>query len=229
MLYEKIVSFKHVIYYGALIIAHGLLIVLGLNVALSIEKREPPSNPENLCSIFLERRVWYRNAEFAAERWNASIPTLMSIMYHESSFRPFARPPRVWVFHVFPSYKRKSTAFGYPQALDATWDDYQSYTQQPEARRDNFADAIDFIAWYNSITQTRYQVTADDAYSLYLAYHEGHTGFKKKTYAEKAWLMQYAKRVEALRQRYQQQLESCEVKFEPSWLSRAWFWDRFGI
>jgi hypothetical protein len=42
-----------------------------------------------------------------------------------------------------------------------------------------------------------------------LAYHEGHRGYSRGTYRNKAWLMRVADRVEARAALYDRQLASC--------------------
>ena len=51
--------------------------------------------------------------------------------------------------------------------------------------------------------------SATDARSLYLAYHEGYGGFKRKTYRKKQWLIKVADRVQARSEMYQQQYWGC--------------------
>ena len=52
-------------------------------------------------------------------------------------------------------------------------------------------------------------IPRSDAYSLYLAYHEGIGGYKRKTYLQKPWLIQVAHKVKARSQLYQAQLNQC--------------------
>ena len=75
-----------------------------------------------------------------------------------------------------------SGAYGYTQALDGTWRWYQKDQQRFGASRSDFADAIDFIGWYNHKTQRKNGVPLSNTYALYLAYHEGHGGYRRKTY-----------------------------------------------
>ena len=58
-----------------------------------------------------------------------------------------------------------------------------------------------------------------DAFRLYLAYHEGHGGYKRKTYQSKGWLVDVARKVEKQAQRYNTQLQGCSKELEP----RGWF------
>jgi len=82
------------------------------------------------------------------------------------------------------------------------------------ASRVNFADAADFIGWYINKTYTINNVSKNDAYNQYLAYHEGHGGFKNKTYKSKDWLIDVANQVKSRANNYQNQLQDCKSKFK---------------
>ena len=167
----------------------------------------PPQNPDNICLIFEEKKSWYKAAMKSEKRWKIPPYVLMSFVYQESSFKADAKPERTKLLWVIP-WKRKSTAVGYSQALNMTWEDYKDETGNSGASRKNFKDSADFIGWYAS---KGYCQGFDrlDARSLYLAYHEGYGGFKKKTYRKKPWLIKVADRVQARSTKYQQQYWSC--------------------
>ena len=57
-------------------------------------------------------------------------------------------------------------------------------------------------------------VSLSNANSLYLAYHEGHGGFKRKTYNKKPWLKDVAKKVAARTSTYSKQLKKCESRLQ---------------
>jgi hypothetical protein len=167
----------------------------------------PPQNPDNICLIFEEKKSWYKAAMKSEKRWKIPPYVLMSIVYQESSYKADAKPDREKFLWVIP-WKRKSTAVGYSQALNMTWDDYKDETGNSRANRKNFADSADFIGWYAS--KGYYQgFDRLDARSLYLAYHEGYSGFKKKTYRKKPWLIKVAERVQTRSTKYQQQYWGC--------------------
>ncbi|MDM8525269.1 transglycosylase SLT domain-containing protein [Desulfococcaceae bacterium HSG8] len=172
----------------------------------------PPKNPQDICEIFREKQEWYQDAYTAHERWQVPIPVLMAIIYQESRFNAEARPPRTTCLFIFPG-PRPSSAYGYPQALDETWDKYKQFTDNHGADRDNFDDAIDFVGWYCHQSHARCGIRRNDAYNLYLAYHEGQEGFRRKTYQNKAWLKQTAKTVQTRAKTYIRQLNSCEEEF----------------
>ena len=192
-----------------------LLALLLLQAACSVS---PPSNMDNLCEIFREKDDWYEDASDAANRWGTSIPVMMAMMHQESRFQQDAKPPRTRILWIFPG-PRKSSAYGYPQAKDSTWDWYIDGSGNWGADRDDFADAIDFIGWYNHMSYNKNAIRKDDTYHLYLAYHEGHGGFNRRTFNNKPWLKNVAKKVSARSISYSSQLKSCEKDLKSS----GWF------
>ncbi len=178
----------------------------------------PPKHVENLCDIFDEKDGWYDDAKDASKRWGVPIPILMSFVYQESRFQPKAKPPRSKILWVIPG-PRKSSAYGFSQAKDETWDWYKKQAGSWGADRDDFEDAIDFVGWYNHISNKSCKISKNDPYRLYLAYHEGHGGYNRGTYNKKAWLKTVAKKVSARAALYQRQLQSCEKRLNSGW----WF------
>ena len=167
----------------------------------------PPDNPADLCSIFQQKRGWEKHARRAEQRWGSSDPTMMAIMKQESAFIDNARPPRMRFLGI-PLWWRKSSSYGYSQAKDATWRWYERSVGR-NADRDDFDDAIDFIGWYNHQSHRTNGIAKHDTYSLYLAYHEGHGGYRKKSYRNKQWLLKVAARVRDQAARYQKQYARC--------------------
>lgn len=173
----------------------------------------PPKKMDNVCDIFREKDDWYDDVTDAAERWDIPSSVIMAIMHQESRFDGAARPPRSKILWIFPG-PRLSSAYGYAQAKDETWYDYQNNTGQGGADRDDFEDAADFIGWYASQARRCCGIPSSDAYRLYLAYHEGMGGYKRKSYVKKPWLVKVAKKVQRRASRYQQQLSQCKDEFE---------------
>ena len=104
---------------------------------------------------------------------------------------------------------RQSSAFGYSQALDGTWEEYQRDEGGRGARRDDMDDSADFMGWYMTGTTERTGVALDDIRNQYLAYHEGRTGYLRGTYRSKSWLLRIADDVTARAATYQGQLANC--------------------
>lgn len=169
----------------------------------------PPNNTANLCQIFAEKDDWYGAALAAARRWHISIPIAMAIIHQESSFVEDARPARVRFLGI-PLW-RPSSAYGYGQAKDETWDWYVTKTGNHGADRDEFEDAIDFVAWYMHQSQLEVGIAWDDAYNHYLAYHEGHGGYRRGSWRDKPWLQSVARKVSMTSWRYRRQLDTCRT------------------
>lgn len=188
-------------------IARSFLLILLLVVAGCTTS--PPSNVNNICDIFDEKRGWYDDASDAKKEWGSPIPVMMAIMHQESRFVAKAKPPRKKIFGFIPG-PRPSDAYGYSQAKKSTWKDYKRGGGNYGADRDDFGDAIDFIGWYNAQSKKRSGISTSDTYRLYLAYHEGHGGYNRGTYKSKKWLTDVARKVERRAGSYQQQLSGCE-------------------
>lgn len=171
----------------------------------------PPKNSDDLCATFTEKDEWYDDARKSYQKWGVPIPVLMAIMYQESHFVADAKPPRPWVLGIIPWF-RDSSAYGYAQAKDETWDDYQGSAGSWWADRDEFDDSADFIGWYCHISHAKLHIAKSDAKNLYLAYHEGHSGYQHKTYLRKAWLRRIADKVSGKAKQFQRQLNQCKMK-----------------
>ena len=194
----------------------NLLLFLPIILLLAACSSDPPQNTSNSCEIFEDKSGWYRDASSAYEKWGTPIHVQLAIIYQESRFVDDAKPPRDHILWVIP-WGRISSAYGYAQAKDSTWDWYIEKTGNRGADRDDFEDAVDFIAWYVSTSNRMLGISKWDAYSQYLAYHEGQGGYRKKTYKDKPWLMKVAKKVSARAASYQTQLARCEDELDSGW------------
>jgi hypothetical protein len=182
----------------------------------------PPKNLDDVCEIFDEYYDWYSASKEVEKKYGIPIGVTMAFIHQESKFVDDARPPREWFLWIFPgSYP--STAYGYTQALDSTWREYQKDTNQWGADRDDFNDAVDFIGWYNTKTIKRTGIKKYDAYSLYLAYHEGAGGYLRGTYKNKQWLIDVSRKVDRRAKMYNKQLVQCRNTLESGWLWRTLF------
>lgn len=177
----------------------------------------PPDQVYNACLILEDNRSWWRDLQRAEARWGVSPGTQLAILKRESSFNANARPARTRLLGFIPG-RRPSSAYGYAQALDGTWDWYRRDTGRRRADRDDFGDAVDFIGWYSSKSQEMSGISLDDPYRLYLAYHEGHGGFNRQTYRGKSWLERAAREVETDARRYDGQIARCEGRLSRGWI-----------
>ncbi|WP_185982542.1 transglycosylase SLT domain-containing protein [Aureimonas mangrovi] len=171
-----------------------------------------PKNTTNSCAIFREQSGFLTNWRGAAERTSAEfgvpVSVLMATIQAESNFEPRARPPRRQLLGFIP-WKRQSTAYGYAQALNGTWSDYQSRTGRSLSRRNNFADAIHFVGWYHHQNHRQTGIALNDAYNLYLAYYSGPAGYARGSWKSDPAARRGARRAADMAARYEAQLRSC--------------------
>jgi hypothetical protein len=173
----------------------------------------PPTRPADACAIYAENDGWWRDWKRDVQRVEREfgIPqhVILATIWQESRFVANARPERTRLLGFIP-WKRPSDAYGYAQALDSTWDWYRDSTgARRSASRSNFADAAHFVGWYHAQSHRINGIARDDAYRLYLAYHEGHGGYRRGSYRSKPWLQQVARSVQEQANAYARQLERC--------------------
>lgn len=170
---------------------------------------EPPrANLDDACAIVRERPQYYRAFKRVERKWGVPVHVQMATIHQESKFDGDARTPFQYALGVIP-IGRQSSAFGYSQALDGTWDEYQVQQGGRRTRRDRIHDATDFMGWYMRQTRDSLGISLSDARNQYLAYHEGRTGFRRGSYNQKAWLLRVADNVDARSRMYQAQLVRC--------------------
>lgn len=199
-------------------IAVAARVALGILVCALLTgcSTDPPKNLTDSCAIFDEKSGWYRDALASYEKWGVPIHVQLAIIYQESRFQDDAKPPREKLLWVIPWF-RPTSAYGYGQVKDSTWDWYRKSTGNRWADRDDFEDVVDFIGWYGAKSHRTLGVSKWDAYNQYLAYHEGHGGWKRKSYERKAWLKGVARRVDARAKAYHTQLARCEDDLDKGW------------
>ncbi len=193
-------------------LAAGPSVALALACALGCASG-PPRNPDDVCDIFDERRSWYRASKKSAERWGVPISVQMALVHQESRYRSNAKTPRRRILWIFPG-PRVSSAYGYAQALEETWSEYQRSTGNGGADRDDFGDAVDFIGWYGALGEARGSAPPSDPFRFYLAYHEGHGGYLRNTHSGKPWLLRVARKVERRAWTYSTQLTTCRERLD---------------
>lgn len=167
-----------------------------------------PRNLDDACAFGRERPEYMRAMQRAERRWNVPVPVQMAMIHQESKFVGDARTPFRYVLGVIPM-GRQSSAYGYAQAIDGTWEDYQSSGGRRRAKRDRIEDATDFMGWYMNLTVEKTGVPLHDARNQYLAYHEGHSGYLCGSYNSKAWLLRVADQVATRANMYNLQLIAC--------------------
>ncbi|BAS67474.1 transglycosylase SLT domain-containing protein [Bathymodiolus septemdierum thioautotrophic gill symbiont] len=178
----------------------------------------PAIEVSNICTLMDEEVTWYQGVKASEKKYGAPAYVQLAIIYQESRFQSDAKPPRGKLFGVIP-WARPSSSKGFAQATEGTWDWYQKSTKNYNRSRTNFVDAADFVGWYISQSNKRSGVSKTDAFNQYLAYHEGHGGFNRKTHLRKNWLIGVAKKVENNAKRYKKQLKQCRARLDKN---RAW-------
>jgi len=155
--------------------------------------KDAPRNLDNACSIKKQRKSWFKELERTERKWGVPVPVMMATIYQESKFKGDARTPYKWKAKVIPM----------------AWDEYRKDQGRRGAKRNDFGDAVDFMGWYMDLSNQRNGIAKNDAYNQYLAYHDGHAGFRRGTYRRKAWLVRVAGTVQSRAIMYDSQLARC--------------------
>lgn len=170
-----------------------------------------PKQFGNICVIFHQKSRWYWAAKAVRKKWGIPISTQMAIIMKESHFYAAAKPAHQKLWGLIPWF-RPTSAEGYAQAVDSTWQLYLRETHQRSADRRDFAKATDFVGWYLHRIHRRLKIPTEDVFHLYLAYHEGSGGYVRRSYANQPHLIAIARHVAQLAEMYRKQLLMCEKK-----------------
>ena len=170
-----------------------------------------PRHINNVCAVFDQRDGWFNNWQRAAYRvsgkYGIPVPILMATIRKESGFKAYARPPRKYLLGFIP-WGHVSSAHGFSQALDGTWDQYRRESGNTFARRSSFADAIDFVGWYHAKSAALLNIPRNDAYHLYLAYYLGWNAYARGNRGG-AGVQRYARATAQMAANYAAQMRSC--------------------
>ena len=178
-----------------------LILILFLTACSSV-----PKNTNNSCTIFEDRYLWYKHTKKVEEKWGIPVYIQLAFIKKESDFNFLARPPRHKLFKVIP-YKRKSSSFGYSQAIKSSWNLYRKETGNKLALRTSFRSSVDFVGWYLNKSHKILKIPKNDAYKLYLSYYLGWSDYKNYSKDKKAII--YAKSVKDIASKYRKQLTTC--------------------
>jgi hypothetical protein len=186
--------------------------VVATVVASSCATTPQPDSAQiaDACKLLTDNKAWYKSLRASAKEWGAPMGYQLAVIRQESTFDRKAKAPRgerKWFGLV--QGDRLSSAEGYSQALDATWEMYKDKTGNSGADRRNFKDSVDFIGWYFNTTGQRTGVGQYDYKAHYLAYHEGQSGYLQGSWKNKQWLIQTADRVASAAARYEGQISDC--------------------
>lgn len=189
---------------------HCALIIVLVLAGCSSRYSSAPQQMENACSVLKQRPKFSRAFRSSEQKWGVPIHVMMATIHQESKFIKNAKTPRKYFLGIIPR-GRVSSAYGYAQALDGTWNEYRQKTGRRWAQRSNIQDASDFIGWYMTTSKRRNGVSLSDARNQYLNYHEGHSGYARGSYKNKRWLMLVADKVAKRAAQYRTQLRQCRI------------------
>lgn len=167
-----------------------------------------PRNLDDACAILAQRPGYLKAMKKTERKWGVPVSVQMATIYQESKFIGNARTPYRFALGVIPM-GRQSSAYGYSQALDGTWEEYQKEEGGRRSKRDRISDATDFMGWYMHQSNARLGISKTDAQAQYLAYHEGRTGYANQSYLAKPWLVEVAAAVGNRAVMYESQLARC--------------------
>ena len=187
---------------------HSFLILLIFFSASCGMRPSVPSNQENACQIIKFRNSWIRAINKTYKKYGISAGMQLSFILTESNFRPRAKTSRKYFLGLLPS-GRLSSAFGYAQVIDSTWEWYQKSSGNRFSSRTSFADSVDFIGWYANQSESKLGISKSDVYNQYLAYHQGHKGFSLGKFKDKPNLINAAKTTEKNAKKFNRQLRHC--------------------
>jgi hypothetical protein len=141
----------------------------------------------------------------------------MAFVHLESGYRSHAKPPFEWF--LFIPLGRPSSAEGFAQIQDPAWRDYRKERGSWFRSRADIDDALDFVGWYNNKSHELLGIAKRDPKRLYLAYHEGHAGYRRGSHNGNERLLRIADRVDRIAQEYGAQLRRCDEEFR----CRKWY------
>lgn len=185
-----------------------LVLAIVLLVASCGGASKAPRNLDNACLLAREKPAYFSAMRRAEARWGVPVHVQMATIHQESRFIGNAKTPHRYALGVIP-VGRQSSAYGYSQAIDATWEQYQRATRNRGAKRNRIQDATDFMGWYMSQSSEKLGLSKWNAREQYLAYHEGHAGYARGSYNSKGWLLAVADKVQARAEMYRNQLKTC--------------------
>lgn len=182
----------------------------------------PPHNSNNACAIFKQYPRWYWDTLHVQEQYGIPISVQLAIIKQESNFHAAALTRHHHLLGITLPWTHISSAKGYAQILDSTWEEYKKSTHHYYANRDSFNTAVHFIGWYAQRISVETGISNNNARDLYLAYHEGIKGYNQVSYQSKPWLIKRADQVQKQALRYELQLASCKNSLPKRTWYRYW-------
>ena len=192
-------------------IANSLLLLCSLFASGCSVPQPSMSARTNICQLFNEQPSWYKVMRKAEIKHQVPLALTASIIQQESSFQQSAKPPySTYVLGIIP-WQRASSAVGYAQAIDVTWQRYLDENNRSSwwASRESFSDSVDFVGWYVHDIMNRTHLPPTSPKQIYLAYHEGVGGYTRGSYKQKSELDAISTQVQNRAILYQKQWDAC--------------------
>lgn len=189
--------------------------------SLNSDAKIVPGTSRNACQIFQQNPQWYWDSLNTYYRWGVPVSVQMAIIQRESDFQAGAKPPTKKFLGVIPTFKHITSAYGYAQAVNGTWLQYQQETHNYICYRTQYKYATDFVGWYSFKAHQRFGISLKDAYHLYLAYHEGLNAYAQQSYLQDPDLLAIARSVQYQANQYRKQISSCKYSI-PKESSHWW-------
>lgn len=175
---------------------------------------QQPIALNNACDILSLHPTWYRYHVHFAHKYSVPIPTVMAIIALESGFNAQARPVKSWLVKNYIPWEYASSSYGYSQATNASWKDFQRANPYSIYTRGDYVSSVAFVSWYLSTYAVSKGMTKiDDQYIIY------HDGPNKAANAISPATREYANKVSRLADTYERQLKQCRyLSWSQMWL-----------
>jgi hypothetical protein len=171
----------------------------------------PPRNVDDACAIFAEYGDWFADAKAASQRWGCRSRYCWRSSIRNRPFAPTPEPPRTWYLGFIPG-PRPSSAYGYSQALDGTWDRYTAATGNVMAPIAT-SSPMPWISSAGTSTKppcaTASPNVATPITNIWLI-TKARAALPRALTGKKPWLMERARKVSRQAARYGSQLARCE-------------------
>ena len=175
----------------------GLIMVAVVLVSCSSSNNLEGVDLKNACRILQKQPQWQQDLKQAHKHWGIPPALILAVIYKESDFKADA-------------HHRHSSAYGYAQVIDGTWNEYEQAVDH-SVSRSSFKDSADFIGWYMSRMKDKYNLSWQQPGELYLTYMLGSTGYKRYRNAgqQNSSKARLAARVAGYTRHYRNQLDQC--------------------
>jgi hypothetical protein len=146
--------------------------------------------------------------ERAERRWGVPVHVQMATFYQESRFVGDARPPHVYTARHHPDGPHELRLWVQPGARRHVGG-IPARDRAPLCPAHRYRRRLGFHGLVHDPHGRAEWHPAHDARNQYLAYHEGHAGYRRGSYNAKPWLLRVADSVADRAATYEMQLISC--------------------